>query len=204
MTESLQTEIQAGRCVDLDVSTRHGNIVVFLPPTFNGSIAVRTRRGPTGVAFLPNFASRARLIRRSDRGMLINLSPTPTAADMAKASQLGEDYCVISTRHGRVAIGIYGVDSEADVVQTGGFAAQLEALVENAAKQLETWIAAGAKALENGLQSRRAAVSTALQARGLQAAPGKPRVAGPQLAKAWNLTTFNASTQSTMFSNAII
>ncbi|EPT02941.1 hypothetical protein FOMPIDRAFT_1022586 [Fomitopsis schrenkii] len=181
------TEIQAGRCADLDVSTRHGNIMVFLPPTFNGSIAVRTRRGPNGVAYMPNFATRARLVRRSDREMLINLSPTPSPADLVKsaqASQKGDDYCVISTRHGKVAIGIYGLDSEADVVQAGGLAAQIEALVENGAKQLETWLTAGAKALENGLQGRRAVVETTLQARlgslqaRSQAAPGLP-IAGP-------------------------
>lgn len=115
--------------------------------------------------------------------MLVGLSPTPAAADsagVAEASQTGDDYCVIGTRHGKIVIGIYGLDSEADVVQAGGLAAQFEALVENGAKQIETWFAAGAKALENTLQSRRLAADTVRQARlaPLQArsqlAPGLP------------------------------
>ena len=163
-----QTEIQASRCVDLDVSTRHGNITVFLPPSFNGTIAFRTRRGLKGVSFLPHFAARARVVRGNDRGMLVSLCPTPTAEDIAKAAQppqAGDDYCVIGTRHGKVVIGIYGLDSEADVIQAGGLAAQFEALMENGAKQIETWFTAGAKALENSLQGRRIAAETLRQTR---------------------------------------
>ncbi|KZT67327.1 hypothetical protein DAEQUDRAFT_729180 [Daedalea quercina L-15889] len=159
-------KIETGRCVDLDVSTRHGNITVFLPPTFNGSIAFRTRRGPSGISFLPAFASRARVLRGTDREMLVNLSSTPTA-DTSKqtAGQAGDDYCVIGTRHGKIAIGIYGVDTEADVVRSGGLAAQFEALMETGARQLETWLTVGAKALENSLQARRFAADNVRQTR---------------------------------------
>ncbi|TFY54824.1 hypothetical protein EVJ58_g8632 [Rhodofomes roseus] len=160
------TEIQFGRSVDLDVSTRHGNIIVFLPPTFDGSVAFRSRRGPSGVTFLPAFASRARVVRGSNREMLVSLSSTPTdATSLRPAGQTGDDYCVIGTRHGKVTIGIYGLDSESDVIQGGGLAAQLEALVESGAKQLETWFAAGAKALESTLQARRSAVDNTRQVR---------------------------------------
>ena len=80
---------------------------------------------------------------------------------MAKDVQSGDDYCVIGTRHGKVVIGIYGLDSEADVVAAGGLPAMIGTLVETGAKQLETWLAAGAKALENGLQGRRLALDSA-------------------------------------------
>ncbi|KAH9930215.1 uncharacterized protein B0H18DRAFT_993783 [Fomitopsis serialis] len=142
------TEIQLGRSADLDVSTRHGNITVFLPPSFDGSVAFRSRRGASGITFLPHFASRARVVRGSDREMLA-----------------GDDYCVIGTRHGKVVIGIYGLDTEADAIQSGGLAEQLGALVESGAKQLETWLTAGAKALETSLQARRGAADNARQTR---------------------------------------
>ncbi|KAI0923491.1 hypothetical protein AcV5_009020 [Taiwanofungus camphoratus] len=104
-------KIQEGYCVDLDISTRHGNIVVLLPPTFHGPVAFRTRSGRSNIIFLPAFAERARTLRGSDRETFVHLSPSAANAEISANSQ-GDDYCLISTRHGKIIVGLSGIDQK--------------------------------------------------------------------------------------------
>ncbi|KAI0923506.1 hypothetical protein AcW1_006444 [Taiwanofungus camphoratus] len=103
-------EIGADRCVDVDVSTRRGNIIVL--PAFDGTVAFRTRRGRSGFKLLPAFAQRARITRISGRKTLIALSSSNLDRhDFSTSPQdKGDDYCVVSTRRGHITIGLSGVD----------------------------------------------------------------------------------------------
>ncbi|KZT07243.1 uncharacterized protein LAESUDRAFT_651676 [Laetiporus sulphureus 93-53] len=150
-------EVQLGRAVDLDVSTRSGSITVFLPPTFNGAIALHTRNGSRGVHFLPAFAERACVVRSSERDLLVAVSSPERPANPPSqygAPSAGTDYCVIRTRHGKITIGLSGVDIAPVLMRTGGLMGQFEALVEAGHKQLETMIEAGTKAIETALIGR--------------------------------------------------
>ena len=116
------------RCIDLDVSTRDGDIAVFLPVNFNGLVAFRSRRGTTNITFLPAFAGMASVVRGNNSEMLVSLSPSTVHTD-ASTPREGEDYCVIGTREGRIKIGLYGQDEEAAVAQSGGVGGLVSALV---------------------------------------------------------------------------
>lgn len=56
-------QIQQSRCVDLNLPFRQGNMIVLLPPDFDGPITIRQRRGRSAISFLPAFAERARVLR---------------------------------------------------------------------------------------------------------------------------------------------
>lgn len=88
-----------------------GNIVVLLPPTFHGPVAFRTRSGRSNIIFLPAFAERARTLRGSDRETFVHLSPSAANAEISANSQ-GDDYCLISTRHGKIIVGLSGIDQK--------------------------------------------------------------------------------------------
>ncbi|CCM06190.1 uncharacterized protein FIBRA_08432 [Fibroporia radiculosa] len=96
-------EIQGGRCVDLNVSTRKGNIVVLLPPDFCGPITFKTRRGRGNINFLPAFSERARIVRATDRETAVIFSGTSPTEDVQSVVQ--DDSCVIGTRAGRITVG---------------------------------------------------------------------------------------------------
>lgn len=158
--------------MDLDLSTRDGNITVFLPSTFCGAVGIRTRRGPSGVQLLPAFAERARVVRGSDREMLLvlpssSLVPSSSTATTAANAQEGDDYCIIGTRSGRITIGLSGLDQAPGAGRPSGTglikrfealvgagAKQFETIVETRAKEFETWVEAGAKMLETTLAGR--------------------------------------------------
>jgi len=163
------TTIHNGRCVDLDVSTRTGRITVFLPVTFSGMIAFHTRNGPKGINFMPAFAERMRIVRGSDREMLVVLSSVDTAApsgstlDANGTSREGDDYCAISTRHGKITIGLCGQDEASSArLNDGGLIGKFEALMEAGAKQLGTMVEAGAKNLETWVEAQAKALETTL------------------------------------------
>ncbi|TCD65802.1 hypothetical protein EIP91_002195 [Steccherinum ochraceum] len=99
--------IQENKHICLEVSTRHGNIVVFVPPTFAGALQLRTRRG--NVQFLPEFERNARLLNASDKGALV-LFGQNVQNPVIDMHDLISDSCMLSTRHGRIVIGVSGVD----------------------------------------------------------------------------------------------
>ncbi|OBZ73715.1 hypothetical protein A0H81_06431 [Grifola frondosa] len=124
--------------VDLDVSSRDGHIVLFIPPTFNGPIAFNTRRAGA-VNFLPAFAQRASVVRASDRETLVFFRPVANGADTASKSTPaeGDDCCVVSSRSGRVTMGVSGVDRMETKPSAIGLFKQFGDFVEAQAKALE-------------------------------------------------------------------
>ncbi|KZT67336.1 hypothetical protein DAEQUDRAFT_729187 [Daedalea quercina L-15889] len=167
--EAKLTNIHLNRCVDLDVSTRDGNITVFLPPSYDGVVAFRTRRGQSGITFLPAFAAHAGIIRGSDHDILVSLSPR-TAHTEVSVPQEGEDYCIIGTRDGKITVGLHGQDEEESAAsQSSGLADLVGVLVGTGAKQLgsimQTGTNAGMRALDATMQATASARESALQAR---------------------------------------
>ncbi|CCM01363.1 uncharacterized protein FIBRA_03413 [Fibroporia radiculosa] len=163
-------EIQSDHCVDLDVSTRHGKIAVFLPPTFTGVVSFHRHGGPSGIHFLPEFASRARTVRASDGDVLVTLtSPIDTSSSHSDYAlpREGEDCCVIGTRHGKITVGISGVDQLPDKLHSsgGGLISRFEALVDAGTKQFETMVEAGAKGFENWVEAKAKALEGTLTGR---------------------------------------
>lgn len=141
------------------MSTREGDITVFLPLTFNGMVTFRRQRGTTDIAFLPAFAALARIVRRSKNEMLVSLSSTTPHTETSIPSE-GEDYCIIGTREGRITVGLYGQDEGAAVAQPEGrIGGIVGALVGIGVRSAATVLQASTNL---GISTVQATVSTAL------------------------------------------
>ena len=91
-------------------------ISLFVPPNFNGALHLRSRCG--NMKFLPAFAQRARLVTADDEGAFV-LFGDGDLSSICEPTSDGLDYCSLSSRHGRLTIGVSGVDQ----LETTGFAA---------------------------------------------------------------------------------
>lgn len=163
-----QTEIHPSRCVDLDVSTRDGDITVYLPPEYNGVVAFRTRRGSSGITFLPAFAAHAEVVHGNDDEMLVSVSSTVSHTGVS-APQEGADYCIIGTRDGKITIGLHGQDDGSTVVQSKPLVGRVGGRLGTSTKQLGSMIQAstkaGIKVLDATFQVSASARESALQVR---------------------------------------
>lgn len=81
-------------------------IVLFVPPNFQGSLHLRTRKGQ--IKFLPAFANQARIINADDDGALVLFGQGEIS--LAEPTTDGLDYCSLVSRHGKLTLGISGVD----------------------------------------------------------------------------------------------
>lgn len=139
------------------MSTRDGDITVFLPVNFDGMVAFRSRRGTTSITFLPAFAGLARVVRGSNNEMLVSLSPTTLHTEVSTPTE-GEDYCIIGTRDGRIKVGLYGRDEEAAAAQGGGIGGLVSALVGIGFKSAATIVQASTNL---GISTVQASVASA-------------------------------------------
>lgn len=81
--------------------------MLFIPPNFQGALRLHSRSG--NVKFLPAFAQRARVVNADDEGALVLFGDGELSSIVESTSE-GLDYCSASTRHGRLTIGVSGVD----------------------------------------------------------------------------------------------
>ncbi|KAI0364671.1 hypothetical protein BV20DRAFT_974149 [Pilatotrama ljubarskyi] len=133
-------EIQPNRSIDLQVESRHGRIVLFLPATYEGPVMFQTRSA-SSVNFLPAFAARARTLRASDRETLVvctlpdspDQAPKPVTAQPEREST---DRVLVRTRHGRITIGISGLDKVEESSTGGNLFQKLGELIETGGKAL--------------------------------------------------------------------
>lgn len=91
-----------------------GHIVVFLPQTFQGLIQIRSRRG--NVNFLPGFAQSARVVNGSDKSAMVLFGVQNIV--MSDLDDDNMDLCMVSSRTGKITIGISGVDTYDDSQST--------------------------------------------------------------------------------------
>ncbi|KAI0351354.1 hypothetical protein OH77DRAFT_1429903 [Trametes cingulata] len=152
-------EVQPGRSIDLQVESRHGRIVLFLPPTFAGPLMFQTRNA-NAVNFLPAFAARARTLRATDRETLVVC--TAPGADQeqpkpapAQFDQEGGDRVLVRTRHGRITVGISGLD-KVEESAGGNLFQKLGELIESGGKAFGQYVEAHAAVLEKKLTERSA------------------------------------------------
>ncbi|KAI0653014.1 hypothetical protein C8Q70DRAFT_1059704 [Cubamyces menziesii] len=111
-------EIQPGRSVDLDVETQHGKIVLLLPPSYDGPLMFQTRT-INSITLLPEFAARARTLRATDRETLLLCGPSSDEASVIKPDGKTQDRALVRTQHGRIIVGISGVDKVEEVMPRG-------------------------------------------------------------------------------------
>jgi len=89
--------------ISLDVRSRKGNIVLLVPKSFHGAIHLRTtRRG--SLNFLPAFASVMKFLKSDDNEALVLVGDT-TLGNFAEP-----DYCELTSRLGKVTVGVSGED----------------------------------------------------------------------------------------------
>ncbi|KAI0079409.1 hypothetical protein K474DRAFT_653666 [Panus rudis PR-1116 ss-1] len=116
--------LQPNKHICLEVGTRHGHIVVFLPQNFQGALRIRSRRG--SVNFLPAFAHAARVVEGNDSSALVLFGQKPEPVTDLDSDEV--DLCLLTTRHGRITVGISGVDHYDPSVETSPFLKTLGSL----------------------------------------------------------------------------
>ncbi|KAI8985665.1 hypothetical protein BD414DRAFT_537157 [Trametes punicea] len=170
-------EIQPGRSVDLHVESRHSKILLLLPPTYDGPVMFQTRH-LNSVTFLPAFAARARTLRASDRETLVICTPPPAADGSQPASRGGpsldgedENRVLVRTRHGKIVIGISGVDRVEDAQGAGGLWKKLGELFEVGGKAFGQYVETQASILERRLSERSAALGQSVNSKSQYGAP---------------------------------
>ncbi|KAH9939050.1 uncharacterized protein BXZ73DRAFT_99731 [Epithele typhae] len=143
------------RALDLLVETRHGKITVLLPPAFSGPLVIGTRRG--NASLLPGLAARARTLRATDRETLCVVSAPgqpPNALVDVKAADPGQDRALVRSKHGKILIGISGVDREPEAARGGGLFETLGRILESQGAAFGTYVEGQARKLERKLTER--------------------------------------------------
>lgn len=97
-----------------------------MPPNFQGALKLHSRHG--SVKFLPAFAQRARVINADDEGALV-LFGDGDLSSLVEPTSDGVDYCSVESRHGRLTIGVSGVDQVAVANEGGSLFKKLGTLV---------------------------------------------------------------------------
>ncbi|TFK51840.1 hypothetical protein OE88DRAFT_1472688 [Heliocybe sulcata] len=102
---TVKLSLQAPKHINLDVRSRKGNIVVFLPRTFVGQVKLRTKHGQ--LTFLPGLSRVMRIAKLRDRDALVFVGQ----ADQIGMEQTQTDMCELSSRSGDVVLGLRGEDT---------------------------------------------------------------------------------------------
>ncbi|KAI0832046.1 hypothetical protein BC628DRAFT_1351355 [Trametes gibbosa] len=151
-------EVQPSRRVDLEVESRHGKIVILLPPTYDGPLLFQTRN-LGAVSFLPAFAARTRTLHATERETLV-VCTAPDAPERPKPPHAGPpgsddgDRVLVRTRHGRVIIGISGLDHVEEPPNGGGLFKRLGDLIELGGRALGQYVEQHAATLEKRLTNQ--------------------------------------------------
>lgn len=98
--------LQANKNICLEVLTKHAPVNLLIPPNFSGLLRVSTKHGR--VQFLKGFTERSRVIYADDEhaDVLFGTGDLSTAEPTSE----GMDYCSLTSRSGRLTIGVSGVD----------------------------------------------------------------------------------------------
>lgn len=90
--------------INLNVRSKRGDIVLLIPKTFLGAIQLRSRKG--SLTFLPAFARGVRLLKSDDNEALVLVGDT----SLASANSSNLEYCGVTSRFGKITVGISGED----------------------------------------------------------------------------------------------
>ncbi|KAG2132804.1 hypothetical protein DEU56DRAFT_441627 [Suillus clintonianus] len=99
------SSVHPGKRITLKVTSRRGKMVVLLPPTFCGDVQIRgSKLG--GFDILPGLSSSIRSMNGKKTKMLLLIGgTTPTSEGESM------DHCHLSSRHGKIVLGLSGQDS---------------------------------------------------------------------------------------------
>jgi len=97
------------RPIGLDVTSRKGNIVLFVPDTFSGVVHLTTRKGDMVV--LPALTNSMKVIKTSGKEIMFTVTPKhlENRADNTSETTL----CQLNTRKGNIVVGLGGYDQYA-------------------------------------------------------------------------------------------
>ncbi|KAM6497090.1 hypothetical protein JOM56_007563 [Amanita muscaria] len=85
----------------LDVSSRNGKVVLFIPESYQGILRLSTKKGK--VEFLPSLSANMQAYKMTPKEALFYVG-------VNHPDQPSGDYCQIGTRHGAIIVGIAGRD----------------------------------------------------------------------------------------------
>jgi len=101
--------LQQGKHINLDVSSRHGRVLVLIPRSFCGAIQLKSRKGAYKV--LPALSSASRVLTAKDREVLILVGdPSSVSASTGISDDSATDFCQLASRSGKVIVGFTGED----------------------------------------------------------------------------------------------
>ncbi|KAJ7180701.1 hypothetical protein C8R46DRAFT_1070300 [Mycena filopes] len=89
---------------DLEVRSKSGTVVIFIPRTFAGAIQLRTRSAD--LEYLPAITRQIQVVKATGRESLVLFGKQNTPA-----SQLPSDFCNITTHSGKIVVGLRGEDT---------------------------------------------------------------------------------------------
>ncbi|KAJ7066558.1 hypothetical protein C8F01DRAFT_1123689 [Mycena amicta] len=90
---------------EVEVNTRTGSVVLFVPSTFSGAIQLHTKTGD--LQFLPGITAEMRVVKSTETEYLVLLGPQPLPSG---GQQAPADFCRLRTRSGNIVVGIRGKD----------------------------------------------------------------------------------------------
>ncbi|KAJ8472578.1 hypothetical protein ONZ51_g8418 [Trametes cubensis] len=161
-------EIHHNRSIDLSVESKHGRIVLFLPPFYEGPVTFQTRI-TSSVSFLPAFAARLRTLRATDRETVVVCRAPPDGA--ASSASTFEPHNVdgsrnrvlVRSRHGRIIVGISGVDKVDEAAIGGNVFQKLGNFFEMKGRRIEQYLEGRTSALETKLAEKNVALNRTLR-----------------------------------------
>ncbi|KAF9461532.1 hypothetical protein BDZ94DRAFT_1196090 [Collybia nuda] len=111
----LPTPVKRPR-VDLEVTSRKGKIVLFLPETFSGLVQLKSRKGK--FCILPELAAVMTKVKQGEGEIIFFIGEQPSATARAVV-----DFCQLESRGGKLIVGLDGLDIYESKV--GGFRRKL-------------------------------------------------------------------------------
>lgn len=100
------SSVHPGKRITLKVTSRRGKIVVLLPPTFCGDVQIRSSK-LGGYHILPGLSSSIRSMNGKRTKTLLLIGDSAPTAEGSKST----DHCHLSSRHGRIVLGLSGQDN---------------------------------------------------------------------------------------------
>ncbi|KAF5338381.1 hypothetical protein D9611_012460 [Ephemerocybe angulata] len=89
--------------IAVDITSRSGDIMVWLPETFSGVIQLHTKKGELHV--LPSLVKVAQVLKSTDKEAMLLMGSGPRGEESSQT-----DLCQLNSRSGKVIIGLSGKD----------------------------------------------------------------------------------------------
>ncbi|KAG2157794.1 uncharacterized protein EDB93DRAFT_816226 [Suillus bovinus] len=102
------SSVHPGKRITLKVTSRRGKMVILLPPTFCGDVQIHgSKLG--GYDILPGLSSSIRSMSGEKRSTLLLIGDNDNTSNTERSKSM--DHCFLSSRHGRIVLGLSGQDS---------------------------------------------------------------------------------------------